>query len=72
MKPPKEATRPGGNAVAFDWALMKAYTGKTPWMLAGGLTRTVNLQARIHADDGEPEGSRSNFMSASRYRPGVR
>lgn len=38
-KPPKDATRPGGNAVAFDWTLLKAYTGKTPWFLAGGLTR---------------------------------
>ena len=37
-KPPKGATRPGGNAVAFDWALMKTYTGKLPWFLAGGLT----------------------------------
>jgi phosphoribosylanthranilate isomerase len=36
-KPPKAATRPGGNAVAFDWLLMKTYVGKTPWMLAGGL-----------------------------------
>ncbi len=37
-KPPKGATRPGGNAVAFDWTLMKTYTGKLPWFLAGGLT----------------------------------
>ena len=36
-KPPKDATRPGGNAIAFDWTLMKTYVGKTPWMLAGGL-----------------------------------
>jgi len=38
-KPPKDATRPGGNAVAFDWTLLKGYTGKAPWFLAGGLTR---------------------------------
>jgi phosphoribosylanthranilate isomerase len=38
-KPAKDATRPGGNAQAFDWTLLKAYTGKTPWLLAGGLTR---------------------------------
>ena len=38
-KPPKDATRPGGNAVAFDWTLLKTYTGKLPWLLAGGLTR---------------------------------
>ncbi len=38
-KPPKDATRPGGNAKAFDWALLKSHVGKTPWGLAGGLTR---------------------------------
>lgn len=37
-KPPKDATRPGGNAVTFDWSLLQGYTGKCPWMLAGGLT----------------------------------
>lgn len=45
-KPPKDATRPGGNAVAFDWSLLKSYTGKMPWMLAGGLTRS-NVAAAI-------------------------
>jgi len=44
-KPPKDATRPGGNAVAFDWALMKSYTGKLPWMLAGGLTPRNVIEA---------------------------
>jgi len=37
-KPPPGATRPGGNAVAFDWTLARHYTGPLPWMLAGGLT----------------------------------
>ncbi len=36
-KPPKGATRPGGNAVAFDWRLLAGRTWKRPWMLAGGL-----------------------------------
>ena len=39
-KPPKDATRPGGNAKAFDWTLLKSYVGRTPWGLAGGLTRS--------------------------------
>ncbi len=47
-KPPKDATRPGGNALAFDWPLLKTYAGKTPWMLAGGLTRG-NVAAAIKA-----------------------
>lgn len=44
-KPPKDATRPGGNAIAFDWTLMKTYVGKTPWMLAGGLVSANVAQA---------------------------
>ncbi|MBQ4823821.1 phosphoribosylanthranilate isomerase [Leisingera sp. HS039] len=38
-KPPKEATLPGGNGLAFDWRLLagRKYWQK-PWMLAGGLT----------------------------------
>ncbi|MGF1446770.1 MAG: phosphoribosylanthranilate isomerase [Pikeienuella sp.] len=37
-KPPKGATRPGGNAVAFDWTLLQGVKWPVPWLLAGGLT----------------------------------
>ncbi|MDV7339946.1 phosphoribosylanthranilate isomerase [Terasakiella sp. A23] len=37
-KPPKGATRPGGNAIAFDWTLLTDTKWSVPWMLAGGLT----------------------------------
>ncbi len=37
-KPPPEATRPGGNAVRFDWSLLRGWTAPVPWILAGGLT----------------------------------
>lgn len=37
-KPPEGADRPGGNAVAFDWALIANRRWPVPWMLAGGLT----------------------------------
>jgi phosphoribosylanthranilate isomerase len=37
-KPPPEATRPGGNAVAIDWTLTANWTPPLPWVLAGGLT----------------------------------
>lgn len=37
-KPPKAASRPGGNALAFDWRLVRGERWKLPWMLAGGLT----------------------------------
>lgn len=37
-KPPKDATRPGGNARAFDWMLLRGRSWSKPWFLAGGLT----------------------------------
>ncbi len=36
-KPPKGATRPGGNAVAFDWAILDGFDPGMPWLLSGGL-----------------------------------
>ena len=30
-------TLPGGNALAFDWLLLKDWQFPLPWMLAGGL-----------------------------------
>ena len=37
-KPPKDATRPGGNAEAFDWTVLEGRKFGVPWLLAGGLT----------------------------------
>ncbi len=36
-KPPADATRPGGNAVSFDWTLTRNWAAPGPWLLAGGL-----------------------------------
>jgi phosphoribosylanthranilate isomerase len=36
-KPPKDATRPGGNAESFDWTLLQGVAFRVPWLLAGGL-----------------------------------
>jgi phosphoribosylanthranilate isomerase len=36
-KPPPDATRPGGNAVSFDWTLTQGWRAPGPWLLAGGL-----------------------------------
>jgi len=36
-KPPKDATRPGGNAESFDWMLLQGLSFRVPWLLAGGL-----------------------------------
>jgi phosphoribosylanthranilate isomerase len=39
-KAPKDMAHalPGGNALAFDWQLLRAKTWPLPWMLSGGLT----------------------------------
>ncbi len=37
-KPPPGATRPGGNAEAFEWRLARLARIPVPWLLAGGLT----------------------------------
>lgn len=36
-KPPKDAVLPGGNALRFDWTLIKGEKWLKPWLLAGGL-----------------------------------
>jgi phosphoribosylanthranilate isomerase len=39
-KPPKDMANalPGGNALAFDWELLRQKNWPLPWMLSGGLT----------------------------------
>ena len=36
-RPPKDAERPGGLGVAFDWTLLAGRRFARPWFLAGGL-----------------------------------
>ena len=36
-KPSPGATRPGGNAMPFDWAVLQGWASPAPWLLAGGL-----------------------------------
>jgi phosphoribosylanthranilate isomerase len=47
-KPPKDATRPGGNARAFDWSLLHGWAAPGPWLLGGGLDPD-NVAAAIAA-----------------------
>ena len=37
-KPPAHATRPGGNAISFNWNMLRDWAAPGPWLLAGGLT----------------------------------
>lgn len=37
-KPPKDATRPGGHGVPFDWSILHHWDEDGMWLLAGGLT----------------------------------
>lgn len=37
-RPPKGATRPGGNAASFDWRILQGARFNRPWILSGGLT----------------------------------
>jgi phosphoribosylanthranilate isomerase len=34
----EQGTQPGGTGHSFDWQILSHYDGRTPWMLAGGLT----------------------------------
>ena len=36
-RPPATATRPGGNAVSFEWSILAGKTWSKPWFLAGGI-----------------------------------
>ena len=44
-KPPEGASRPGGNALSFDWALIADQDWRLPWMLAGGIDLANLAQA---------------------------
>ncbi|MEO0870813.1 MAG: phosphoribosylanthranilate isomerase, partial [Pseudomonadota bacterium] len=35
--PPDGSALPGGNGEAFDWSVLKTYSHRSPWALAGGL-----------------------------------
>ncbi|WP_051630385.1 phosphoribosylanthranilate isomerase [Afifella pfennigii] len=37
-RPPRQATRPGGNGEPFDWELLAGFEPGLPWFLSGGLS----------------------------------
>lgn len=66
-KPPKDATRPGGNAAPFDWGIMRGWTAPGPWLLAGGLT-VANVAAAVRVTGATAVDVSSGVESA----PGVK
>lgn len=62
-KAPPEATRPGGNALAFDWQLIGDATWTCPWMLAGGLD-AANLAEAVRASSATAVDVSSGVESA--------
>lgn len=66
-KPPKDATLPGGNGLAFDWRLLLGRVWRKPWMLAGGLT-PENMAEAIRATNARQVDVSSGVESA----PGVK
>jgi phosphoribosylanthranilate isomerase len=84
-KPPAEATRPGGNAVSFDWPMMRGWQAPAPWVLAGGLTpdnvadaiemtgaSAVDVSSGVERSKGVKDGTliRAFIHAAKGNRPG--
>jgi phosphoribosylanthranilate isomerase len=66
-RPPPAATRPGGNALSFEWSLLRSRPIPRPWLLAGGLN-AVNLKDAVAAS-----GARAvDVSSGVEERPGVK
>jgi phosphoribosylanthranilate isomerase len=66
-KPAKDAGRPGGNGLSFDWRLIAGRRWPVPWMLAGGLT-PANVAAAIRLTGARQVDVSSGVESA----PGVK
>jgi len=74
-KPPKDMSDalPGGNALAFDWLLLKGWDFPLPWMLAGGLDagnvkEAVRLSGAHFVDTSSGVESRPGVKDPERIR----
>lgn len=69
-RPPRDATRPGGNGVAFDWALARDRR-LPPFLLSGGLDAD-NVAAAIAALADQPSLAGVDVSSGVESDPGVK
>ena len=75
--PPRDATRPGGNGLAFDWQLIRGWRWSRPWMLAGGLTpanvaEAIRLTGAVQVDVASGVESRPGYKDAAKVAAFVR
>ncbi len=76
-RPPRDATVPGGNGIAFDWRLIRGRRWTRPWMLAGGLTpenvaEAVRLTGAVQVDVSSGVESRPGYKDPARVAAFVR
>ena len=74
-RPPKDMKNalPGGNALAFDWLLLKNWDFPLPWMLAGGLNagnvaEAVRLSGARYVDTSSGVEDKPGVKSPDRIR----
>jgi phosphoribosylanthranilate isomerase len=82
-KAPAGASRPGGNALAFDWTMLKGRRFARPWMLSGGLNPEnvaeaialsgaglVDVSSGVEAGPGVKDAARiAAFLAAAHGAP---
>ena len=66
-KPPKDADRPGGLGVSWDYSLLADFEPARPWLLAGGLS--IETVAAAIAQSGAPG---VDVVSGVESAPGVK
>ena len=72
-RPPKDASRPGGNALAFDWELLRKRRWPLPWMLSGGLNpanlgEAVRISGATAVDVSSGVESRAGVKDSAKIR----
>ena len=70
-KPPPGASRPGGHGAPFDWSILTAYDGNTPFMVAGGLSPD-NVKEAVAAQKNAAAFLGVDVSSGVEHAPGIK